>query len=287
MPIKDQNPKGSDDSTVIMGESSGKAASAPGPSVSPEEPVRPSAPQPPPSDETVIGKSASAMEAPEQKAAPKLSDTQDTVVSPRLRQLAQTPGQPLRPPSAGGGTLSRSLGGKLPSIGSAPPRLYILVGLVAVLVLMMVVLIGVLVARNGPTLLSGLTSTKTPTATATRPATATLPPTATRPPTTPTPQPTPVPPTPTPRPAPTALAKDVLAKVTPPQDVKLKVRDQASTAGKVLGELERDVEVAIVDGPTVANGITWWKVDNRKGLVGWSAEGLGTDKYLLPVGWAK
>ena len=286
MPIEDQNPQGSDESTVIMGESSGKAASAPGPSASPEEPVRPSSPTPPPSDETVIGKSASAMEVPEQKAAPKLSDTQDTVVSPRLRQLAQTPGQPLRPPPAGGGA-QKSSSVKLPVIGSAPPRLYILVGVVAVLVLMMVVLIGVLVARNGPTLLSGLTSTRTPTPTATRPATATLSATATRPPTTPTQPPTPAPPTPKPRPAPTALAKEVLAKVTPPQDVKLKVREQASTAGKVLGELERDVEVAIVDGPTEANGITWWKVDDRKGLVGWSAEGLGTDKYLLPVGWAK
>ena len=285
MPIEDQNPQGSNESTVIMGESGGKAASAPGPSVPPEQPAPPSSPKPPPSDATVIGKSASAMEVPEQKAAPRLSDTQDTVVSPRLRQLAQTPGQPLRPPPAGGGA-HKSSGVKLPVIGSTPPRLYILVGLVAVLVLMMVVLIGVLVVRNGPTLLSGLTSTKTPTPTATRPATATPPPTATRPPTTPTPRPTAVPPTKAPRPAPTALAKDVLAKVTPPQDVKLKVRDQASTAGKVLGELDRDVEVAIVDGPTEANGITWWKVDDRKGLVGWSAEGVGTDKYLLPVGWA-
>ena len=30
-----------------------------------------------------------------------------------------------------------------------------------------------------------------------------------------------------------------------------------------------------------------WKVEDGKGLVGWSAEGLGTDKYLVPVGWAK
>ena len=284
MPTQDQNPKGSDEPTMIMGDSGGEATSAPGPSAPPEEPVRSSTPTPPPSDATVIGKSASAMEMPEQKPAPKPSDTQDTVVSPRLRQLAQTPGQPLRPPPAGA---PKSSAVKLPVIGSTPPRLYMLVGIVALLVLMMVILIGVLVARNGPTLLSGLTSTRTPTATATRPPTATLPATATRPPTTPTLPPTPVPPTRTPRPAPTALAKEVLAKVTPPQGIKLKVREQASTAGKVLGELDRDVEVAIVDGPTEANGIMWWKVDNRKGLVGWSAEGLGTDKYLLPVGWAK
>ena len=115
----------------------------------------------------------------------------------------------------------------------------------------------------------------------------TEPPTATRPPVTPTLRPTPVPPTSTPRPAPTALGKDVLAKVTPPEGLKLKVRDQASGAGKVLGELDRDAEVAIVDGPVDANGLKWWKVDNRKGLTGWSAEGVGADKYLLPVGWAQ
>ena len=116
---------------------------------------------------------------------------------------------------------------------------------------------------------------------------ATLPPTATRPPVTPTLPPTRVPPTPTLRPAPTALGTDVLAKVTPPEGVTLKVRDRASTAGKLLGELERDAEVAIVDGPVDANGFKWWKVDNRKGLVGWSAEGVGNEKWLLPVGWAK
>jgi len=278
----DQNPKGSDEPTLIMGQSDGEASPAPRPSTPREEPARPSSLTPPPSDATVIGKSATAMEVPEQKPAPKLSDTQDTVVSPRLRQLAQTPGQPLRPPPGGAGRLS-ALKQLLTSTSS---RVYMLIGVVAVLVLMMVILIGVLVAKNGPTLLAGLASTKAPTRTATRPATAALPATATRPPTTPTLPPTPVPPTPTLRPAPTALAKDVLAKVMPPQDVKLKVRDQASTAGKVLGELDRDAEVAIVDGPTEANGIKWWKVDDRKGLVGWSAEGFGADTYLLPVGWA-
>ena len=98
---------------------------------------------------------------------------------------------------------------------------------------------------------------------------------------------TPVPPTATPRPAPTALGKDVLARVTPPEGIKLKVRETASAAGKLLGELDKDAQVTIVDGPTDANGIKWWKVDNGKGLVGWSAEVLGTDKYLAPIGWAK
>jgi hypothetical protein len=65
------------------------------------------------------------------------------------------------------------------------------------------------------------------------------------------------------------------------------VRDNASTAGKILGELDANTQVTIVDGPTDANGITWWKVDNGNGLSGWSAEGVGGVKYLVPVGWAK
>jgi hypothetical protein len=164
-----------------------------------------------------------------------------------------------------------------------------LIGVVGVLILLALILVGVILARNGPTLLAGLTATKTPTPTATRAATPTsaFPPTATPVPPTPTVPPTPVPPTATPRPAPTALAKDVLARVTPPEGLKLKVRDKASATGAILGELDLDTQVTVLEGPTDANGITWWKVDNGKGLVGWSAEGLGTVKYLVPVGWAR
>jgi hypothetical protein len=277
-----QHPKGSEEPTLIMGSSGGDAPPTPKSSVPPEEPARPLS-APAPSDATVIGKSATAMQVPEQK--PKPSDTQDTVVSPRLRQLAQTPGQPLRPPQS---TPPRAAArANQPAATGSPSRLYMLIGLVAVLILLAVILVGVIVTQKGPALVAGLFSTATPTRMPTRPATVTLPPTTTRPPVTPTLPPTPVPPTPTPRPAPTALGKDVLAKVTPPEGIKLKVRDQASTAGKVLGELDRDAEVAIVDGPVDANGLKWWKVDNRKGLAGWSAEGMGADKYLLPVGWAQ
>jgi hypothetical protein len=162
-----------------------------------------------------------------------------------------------------------------------------LVGVVAVLVLLALILVAVILARSGPSLLASLNPTKAPTVTRRSLATATsaFPPTFT--PAPPTAIPTPRPPTATPRPAPTALGKDVLAKATPPEGLKLKVRKSASSAGDVLGELDLNAEVAITDGPTDANGITWWKVDNGKGLVGWSAEGVGGVKYLIPVGWAK
>jgi len=300
MSTQDQNSpapggQGSDEPTLVMG-SPGSTSPAPEPAVPPQEPEQPTPVAPPSSDATVIGKSAFAAELPEQKpavggprvgpGASSVSD-QDTVVSPRLRQLAQTPSQPLRPPAGA----PPKLGGIRQQAAGSSSRLIWLVGTLGALILLVLILVVVIAVQRGPMLLSGLSATKTPTQTATRAATATsvFPPTATKAPATPTPMPltaTPAPPTATPRPAPTALGKDVLARVLP-EDPKLKVRETASAAGKLLGELDKDAQVTILEGPTDANGIKWWKVDNGKGLVGWSAEGLGTDKYLVPVGWAK
>jgi hypothetical protein len=274
---------GSDEPTIIADRSDGTLPSAP-----PEEPTEPgpsappiesTQPAPPSSrDATLVGASAVA-----EPAADSIHN-QDTVVSPRLRQLAQTPSQPLRPPSDD----SPKPASAGPSVAGLSPRMIMLIGAIAVLILLVLILIGVLLTTKS-SVVTGLFATKTPTATPTRAATPTspFPPTATPTRVPPTDTATPVPPTNTPRPAPATLAKDVLAKVTPPEGIKLKVRDSASTGGKILGELDKDAQVAIVDGPTDANGITWWKVDNGQGLVGWSAEGVGGVKYLVPVGWAK
>ena len=210
---------------------------------------------------------------------------QDTVVSPRLKQLTQhTPSQPLRPPVAPAAQPSSRLGNLL---GNTSSRVVMLGGLIAVLILLAMILIVVFVAKNRPQLVAILGATKIPTPTMTLPPSRTPMPTATLPPATPTLKPSPVPPTATPRPAPVTLAKDVRAQVTPPEGLKLKVRDAASTTGKVLGELDKDALVAIVDGPTDANGIKWWKVDAGNNLVGWAAEGVGGVKYLQPVSWAR
>ena len=59
-------------------------------------------------------------------------------------------------------------------------------------------------------------------------------------------------------------AISLLAAVAPPVGFKLKVRETASATGKVLGELDKGAQVTILEGPTDANGIKWWKVDNGK-----------------------
>ena len=274
---------GSEEPTMIADRSGGAPPAAP-----PEEPTQPGPPAPPIESTQPARPSSSAASLAGASAAAEPSagsiHNQDTVVSPRLRQLAQTPSQPLRPPS---GESPRAAGVAQLTAGLSP-RMIMLIGAIAVLILLVLILIGVLLTTKSG-VVAGLFTTKTPTVTRTRAATPTspFPPTFTPTRVPPTAMATPVPPTNTPRPAPVALAKDVLAKVTPPEGIKLKVRDNASTAGKLLGELDANTQVTIVDGPTDANGITWWKVDNGKGLSGWSAEGVGGVKYLVPVGWAK
>jgi hypothetical protein len=260
----------------------GEETTEPSPPVQPQESTLPA----PSSEETVVGASVPAETVePKSPLAPDEQSihNQDTVVSPRLRQLAQTPGQPLRPPS---GTPPKP-GGLLP-LGSSS-RVYLWAAFVGVLILLVVALVVAVTVKYGVPFIGAIGATKTPTPTPTLAATPTsaFPPTFTPTRLPPSPTPTPVPPTATPRPAPVALAKDVLAKVTPPEGLKLKVRESPSSAAKILGELDKDTQVTIVDGPQEANGITWWKVDNGTGLVGWSAEGLGGVKYLVPVGWAK
>jgi hypothetical protein len=278
--------QGSDDPTLVLGRSDS----------TPPAPERTTPVVPLSSEATIIGKSALKAELPEQKPAatgpssgpgPSSIADQDTVVSPRLRQLAQTPSQPLRPPPG-----APKPSGIQQLMSGSSSRLIWLVGILGALILLVLILVVVVAVQRVPMLVAGLTSTKTPTPTATLAVTATsvFPPTATKAPLTPTkalPTATPAPPTSTPRPAPAALAIDVLARVSPPEGIKLKVRDKASTTGAILGELAKDAQVTILEGPTDANGIKWWKVDDGKGLVGWSAEGLGTDTYLVPVGWAK
>ncbi len=163
---------------------------------------------------------------------------------------------------------------------------WILVAAAAIGLLLILFGIGLALSARG----GAFWARPTPTATLAPTATATLtpPPTAVPPTQTSVPAtPTSAVPTATPRPDPTALEVGVLAKVTPPTGLKLKVRGTAGVAGELLGELEADSQVKILEGPVDANNLKWWKIDNGQGLVGWSAEGSGGETYLVPVGWAQ
>lgn len=78
-------------------------------------------------------------------------------------------------------------------------------------------------------------------------------------------------PTPAPTPMPgTALAVGQPARVVAPGGLNL--RDQPGTAGNLLVQLGTGVRVTILEGPTSADGYTWWRVDDGAGNVGWAAQ---------------
>lgn len=49
------------------------------------------------------------------------------------------------------------------------------------------------------------------------------------------------------------------------------VRSRPGLSGARRGVLLRGAGVVIVDGPSVANGRDWWKIDDGEGVVGWSS----------------
>lgn len=95
----------------------------------------------------------------------------------------------------------------------------------------------------------------------------------------------------TPTPAPTAtftptpllgtvLASGQQARVTAPAG--LNYRDTPSTGGRLLGQLGTSQVVNVLEGPVAADGLTWWKLDDRQGNVGWAADGDGDTEWLSP-----
>ncbi len=113
-------------------------------------------------------------------------------------------------------------------------------------------------------------------------------PTATPIPAVATPTFTPAPtPTFTVTPAPgTALAAGQPARISAPNGLNL--RATPNTTGQVLVRLATDLRVNVVEGPTVADGFTWWKLDDQQGNIGWAADGDGETVWITPkVGEAR
>lgn len=93
--------------------------------------------------------------------------------------------------------------------------------------------------------------------------------------------PTPAPPTATPTQAPTGMTAGAQARVAAGGGIN--VREQPNAKGKLLGRLNTNVVVKLLEGPTQADNYDWWKVDNGAGLVGWAAAGPENDRWLVPV----
>ncbi len=80
---------------------------------------------------------------------------------------------------------------------------------------------------------------------------------------------------PTAEPAPTAkpttIGLGVRVEVAGTGASKLSVRQNPGTSAPRLKLVPDGTQLVVVGGPESANGLTWWKVDDQAGLVGWVA----------------
>ncbi|MCL4835450.1 MAG: SH3 domain-containing protein [Caldilineaceae bacterium] len=60
----------------------------------------------------------------------------------------------------------------------------------------------------------------------------------------------------------------------------LNLRQAPSTAGVLVARIGFGQRVAVLEGPTSADGYIWWKVDDGQGNIGWGAQGDGADEWL-------
>jgi SH3-like domain-containing protein len=66
----------------------------------------------------------------------------------------------------------------------------------------------------------------------------------------------------------------------------LNVRETPSAKAKLVGRLNRDVVVTVLEGPTSAENFDWYRIDNGSGLIGWIASGNPDDPWLRLEGQA-
>jgi len=65
-------------------------------------------------------------------------------------------------------------------------------------------------------------------------------------------------------------------------DAANRVRESPTIGAKVLGTINPGELIDVIDGPVCANGYVWWKVRSRFGLNGWTIEGSGYDRWVIP-----
>ena len=63
-----------------------------------------------------------------------------------------------------------------------------------------------------------------------------------------------------------------------------RVRSAPNTSADIVAEIDPGEIVLVIEGPTCANNLVFWKVrsDVIPGGLGWTAEGDGAKYYLVP-----
>jgi len=60
------------------------------------------------------------------------------------------------------------------------------------------------------------------------------------------------------------------------------IREGAGSSTKYIGEIPVGGMFTVLEGPTCASGLAWWKV-NYNGMIGWTPEGQKGDYWIEPV----
>jgi len=62
-----------------------------------------------------------------------------------------------------------------------------------------------------------------------------------------------------------------------------RIRSQPGLQGREIGKLEPGQNAQIIDGIICLDQMVWWKVTTSTGIEGWTAEGQGSQRFIVPV----
>jgi len=79
------------------------------------------------------------------------------------------------------------------------------------------------------------------------------------------------------------LLKGDTIEINPDSSTPNNVRSSPGKSGKVVGRLKVGETALILDDFRCVDKIVWWKVRTSSGVVGWTAEGQGEDRFIIPV----
>jgi hypothetical protein len=63
----------------------------------------------------------------------------------------------------------------------------------------------------------------------------------------------------------------------------INLRSAPGLASETIGQLDDGTIVTILDGPEEADDIRWWQVEDEEGNVGWAAERVASEVFLVPI----
>jgi len=79
------------------------------------------------------------------------------------------------------------------------------------------------------------------------------------------------------------LLKGDTIEIKPDPPIPSNIRSSPGISGKIVGRLNVGETALILDDFRCIDKMVWWKVRTSNGVVGWTAEGKGEDRFIVPV----